>query len=164
MHLRTGQRSATPIQGNSMMGRKGALLLLFGGVFILSLVLSAQAQKVAEKRTFADWTIYEERDFDSEAPPAPKGIADAAWTNALHGRDASLGLSCGPYSVSYLIRWDDQFSEATKAATGSAGEIENRRIYTKTDKYDLLEAVFVSGGYRGLEFTTFTERLVVAGN
>jgi hypothetical protein len=148
-----------------MIARKDRLLLLPGLVLIFGPALSAYAQRVPEEKKLGDWTIYEFRDFDLDPLPPPKGVADAAKTPALNGRDASLALFCSTYSVSYLIYGDDQFSDAMQAAAaGSNADIYNQLLYTKTNKQESFQKTLSSAGYSGHEFSTITETLLSAGS
>src|SRR4051812_42697810 len=96
------------------MARGRGLLTL--GINVVALVCAAtslaQTKKVAEEKTFGDWVVYENRDFDQDPLPPPKGIVDRARTTALNGREASLDFSCSTYSVDYNLYDDKNFSDA----------------------------------------------------
>ena len=144
------------------MLRGRIVLSLWAGVIMFGCAATslAQTKNVAEEKTFGDWILYEDRDFDQDPLPSPKGIVDLARTTALNGHDVSLGFKCSTYSVGYFLYEDKAFSDAMSGVDESPDE---KPLYIQTNKQDSLFKALSSGGYSTRSFEMSTEALIKAG-
>jgi len=112
------------------------MLALFSALFLgCGLTNPSVAQKPADEKTFGDWAVYEDMDYDGPAPKKAKGVPDTAKTVALDNRKAMLGFHCLAYSAPFFIEFDDAFDKALPRHPES---VSYHIVYLRTDKSESL--------------------------